>query len=361
MLERRADDMKNMKLLFIFTGGTIGSTERLGVREADLGKPYAILRAYRERYGIDFEYDTAEPYCELSENLTGEHIKKLALAVKRGAAEGYDGIIVTHGTDTLQYSAAALGYALGLDSIPVCIVSANAPIESEESNGLINLRAAIRFIELGAGRGVFCVYANAQRDGFFEKSASKIENVRGRVSIHRATRLMPPRPFSDESASIFGQEYAWFDEKMQLFRNEKYSECSDELSPIDTSGLCERFDEALVLSPAVGMRYPSLDGVRWVLLNTYHSGTLDVKSAGALEFYKSAKMLGVRIYALGATDGLSYSSSADFSALGIIPIRNISPPAAYMKLWLLKSAGRCPDDEIERSLGGDVFVEPNSR
>ena len=331
-----------MKILFIFTGGTIGSTERSGIREADFEKPYAILGAYRERYGLDFEYDTEEPYCELSENLTGEHINKLACAVTRAAGSGYDGIIVTHGTDTVQYSAAALGYALGLDSIPVCIVSANAPIENDDSNALINLRAAVRFIELRAGRGVFSFYSNDGRD----------------VLVHRGARLMPPRAFSGEAESIFGQEYARLDKDMRLCKNGDYFEAFDEMPVLDCSALCERFEDGVVLTPSVGMRYPSLDGVRWVMLNTYHSGTLDVKSKGAFEFYKAAEERGIRIYALGADRELCYASSADFSALGIVPVYNVSPTAAYMKLWLLSGMGRCPDEEIGRSLGGDVFCRP---
>ena len=132
------------------------------MRSADAKGAYVILEKYRARYGIDFEYETYEPYTELSENLSGEHIGALISAVHDRLSLGYDGIIVTHGTDTIQYSAAALSYALGLDTVPVCLVSANAPIESAESNGLINLRCAVEFIRLHGGRGVFSVYANAE-------------------------------------------------------------------------------------------------------------------------------------------------------------------------------------------------------
>ena len=66
-----------MKLLFVFTGGTIGSTQNGDVISSDAEKSYKIIDAYNARYGIDFEYDTVEPYTELSENNTGWHIKKL--------------------------------------------------------------------------------------------------------------------------------------------------------------------------------------------------------------------------------------------------------------------------------------------
>ena len=43
----------------------------------------------------------------------------LVRTVKENADKGYDGIIVTHGSDTLQYSAAAIGYCMGLESLPI--------------------------------------------------------------------------------------------------------------------------------------------------------------------------------------------------------------------------------------------------
>ena len=327
---------RDLKILFIFTGGTIGSTDEGGVRSVDGGKPYKIIEAYRGRFGIDFEYDVAEPFCELSENLTGEHIKEIVRAVKAGLALDYDGIILSHGTDTLQYSAAAIGFALGQNTAPVCIISANAPIESEMSNGLINLRAAVEFIRCGAGRGVFSIYANCDK-----------------ILAHRGTRLAPPIPFSDRAESIFEAEYGSFDGKLLFTKNPKYKEASDKILPLSAEGLSCAAEDILVLTPYVGMRYPDLYGVKYVIMNTYHSGTLDVKSAAAREFYRLARECGARVFAVGVLEGLDYSSTAEYSELGILPLKNISPIAAYMKLWLLSSAGRSPE-ELLLPLSGDL-------
>ena len=99
-----------MKILFVFTGGTIGSTlKKDNVISTDSKKAYKIIKAYSKKYAIDFDYDIAEPYTALSENNTGEHIRMLAPCIKGKRDAGYDGISVTHGTDTLQYSASALG------------------------------------------------------------------------------------------------------------------------------------------------------------------------------------------------------------------------------------------------------------
>ena len=47
-----------MKLLFIFTGGTIGSTQSGDFISVDKNKSYLIIESYRKHYEIDFEYKT---------------------------------------------------------------------------------------------------------------------------------------------------------------------------------------------------------------------------------------------------------------------------------------------------------------
>ena len=233
-----------MKLLFIFTGGTIGSTCHENIISTDEAKPKKILEAYQKRFGIDFEYDIEEPYTELSENNTGEHIRMLTECVRTNIKRGFDGIIVTHGTDTLQYSAAAIGYSVGLDSIPVCIVSANRPIENEKSNALDNLHGAIELIKNGYGNGSFVVYRN---DG--EKT----------TKIHRSTRLLAGKAFSDEVVSIYDSSYGYFDCNFNFIKNEEYEEKSDIINTLDFFNIRESSDNILVIPSYPGMSYPKLD------------------------------------------------------------------------------------------------------
>ena len=330
-----------MKILFVFTGGTIGSTLKKGnVISTDPKKSYKIIRAYSEKYDVDFDYDITEPYTELSENNTGEHIRMLAQCVKNNLDAGYDGIIVTHGTDTLQYSAAALGYMVGTESVPICLVSANRPIEHEKSNALANLHGAISFIKNGEGRGVFVPYQNDNSDT---------------VRVHRGTRLIGTKAFSDDVSSILGSVYGCFDEDFKFVKNGNYRENADEMPLADISVLNERSEGILVLFPYPGMVYPKLDeSVRYILLNTYHSGTLDTCSTRAREFFREASERGIEVFATGITGGPEYESVGAFGELGIIPIKNISPVAAYVKLWILSENGKEAAEMLGLSLGGDI-------
>lgn len=329
-----------MKLLFVFTGGTIGSAQSGNLIDLENGRAYKIIDAYNEKYGIDFEYDISEPYTELSENNTGRHIRALIGAVKQGLDKDYDGVIIAHGSDTLQYSAAALGYCLGNSSMPICIVASNAPIESKDSNALENLRGAVEVIKNKYGRGVFAVYRN---------SSSKA------VTVHRATRLIASKAYSDELASVYESPYGVFDGNFDFIKSSDYQEREDEISDFDASVLSDYSNEILVLYAYAGMIYPEIpEEVKYILLNTYHSGTLNVKSERTIEFLQKARERKARVFATGVADGAQYASASEYKALGIEPIKALSPIAAYVKLWLGISNGKDVDSFIERSLGGDL-------
>lgn len=330
-----------MKILFIFTGGTIGSTLGEGnVIVTDSKKSYKILDAYRSKYGIDFDYDSVEPYTELSENNTGEHLRMLCSCVKEGLSCGYDGIVVTHGTDTLQYSAAAIGYTLGLSTVPVCLVSANRPIEHPKSNALDNLHGAVSLIKSGCCHGAFVIYRNDN---------SSV------IRVHRATRLIGAKAFSDDVSSIFGSIYGHFDSDFKFVKNTDYREEKDEIKPLSADKIKNFSEGVSVLFPYTGMTYPEVgDGVKFILLNTFHSGTLNTKSESAKEFFLGVKKRGITVYAVGIPEGPEYQSSKSFESLGITPLKNISPVAAYIKLWLLSSRDGDITDIMNSSLSGDI-------
>ncbi len=329
-----------MRILFIFTGGTIGSTTVGDTISTDKAKPRLLIDAYNKKYGVDFDYDVEESYTDLSENCTGEHLRMLLSCVNNGLSSGYDGIIVTHGTDTLAYSSSAIGYSVGLSSVPVCLVSSNYPIEDERSNGLDNLHGALRFISGKCGKGAFVFYRNGEK---------------GVVKVHRATRLLPSKVFSDEVYSAFDCEYGSFDNNFNFFKNSYYTEKSDEILPLKFDLLEENCRNVIFVNPVVGATYPLIDkDCKYILLGTYHSGTLNTKSKDAIEFFENARKKGVTVFATGVYEGAEYESATLFPKLGIIPVKNVSPISVYVKLWLLTLNGISAEQAIKKSLSGDI-------
>lgn len=327
-----------MKILFVFTGGTIGSTYTGDYISTDKNKPYILLKKYKDQFGADFEYDTIQPYSVLSENNNGDTLKTLAESLSAVASGNYDGIIVTHGTDTLQYSAAMLSYTLD-PMIPVCLVSSNRPIEDRAANGLINLHAAVGFIEKEGKAGVWVSYKNEDDN----------------AKIHRGTRLLAGQAFTDSVYSLKDSCYGSFDQGYSFLKNQNYKEKENEIPYFGWGNIKSVSDGIMRIEPYTGMSYPELKpSVKYILMGSYHSGTVNTCSREALAFYKEARDRGVKVFLTGVSQGESYESTKDFDRLGIIPVRNISPIAAYVKLWLSVASDIDPEAVMNMSLSGDI-------
>ncbi len=333
-----------MKLLFIFTGGTIGSAVSGDYISTDENKPYELIETYRKRYGLECYYDIMTPYTELSEQNTGVTVSKLIAcvcdAIDNGGKDGaYDGIIVTHGTDTLPYSAAALSYALGNDSIPVCIVSSNYPITDHRANGVDNLYGAIKLIEAGrraACCGVFVSYRNHV----------------GVTYLHRASRLLETPAFSDEYLSVRNEYYGKIVNDT-FHKNPEYKENADKLEPMGAVALKDICDGITRYHLYPGIRLE--EASECILLESFHSGTMNTKLTDYQRYFEKMYEQGVPVYLTGLTRGVSYESTSLYEKLHIQPVYDIAPVAAYMKLWMLMAAGRkWSADMLNLPLGGDM-------
>ena len=76
-----------------------------------------------------------------SSNIQPEEWQLIARAVYADRA-GYDGIVVTHGTDTMAYTASMLSFMLRGIPIPVVLTGSQLPIEHPLTDALENLRIA---------------------------------------------------------------------------------------------------------------------------------------------------------------------------------------------------------------------------
>lgn len=321
-----------MKVAAVFTGGTIGSSSVGGVRSLDGSKGDAVM-------GFFDASDTvarSSPYTILSENLDGDRISSLISHVAALLEDDYDGIVVTHGTDTIQYSAAALGYAFGSDTIPITVVSSNVPVGEEGSNAEDNIRAAIDFIRSRRGRGVFIPYRNSD----------------GNVYLHRGTRLLPHLEYDDSLSSVCGT-YCGRYVGGKYEPNPRYHEIADAAEPIGPVALGRLSRGIMVVNPYPGMGVPEpAPGVTDVILDTYHSGTFP-ESAIRDGFLDSCSERGIRVWIVGRDPDITYESMSGISGVRILP--RMSGIAAYMKIWMSVVAGRDPDTILE-SLGSDIVL-----
>ena len=91
-----------------------------------------------------------------STNMTPAGMIKIAEAV-RDRYDDYDGFVITHGTDTLAYSAAALSYMLRNLGKPVIFTGSQVPLEAPYTDARQNLSDAVRFARADVA-GVFVAF-----------------------------------------------------------------------------------------------------------------------------------------------------------------------------------------------------------
>lgn len=98
-----------------------------------------------------------------SEDMTFKDYNKLAKEVEKEVKKGVKGIIITHGTDTLHYSSAALSFMLENLPIPVVFVGAQRSSDRGSSDSSMNLICAAQFIVKSNYQGV-CVCMHKSMD-----------------------------------------------------------------------------------------------------------------------------------------------------------------------------------------------------
>ncbi len=150
-----------MRILVIMTGGTIGSVTTDGVTDVGEGAKRELLVRYQGTYPCDgVEFKVIQPYNCLSENLTPGHWEALHQTIRGAGVESYDGVILTHGSDTLSYTSAMCAHLYGGLGIPIVLTAASHPLDYEGSNGLDNFHTCVTLIASKLWKGVFTAFRN---------------------------------------------------------------------------------------------------------------------------------------------------------------------------------------------------------
>ena len=139
---REARKMK--KVLILATGGTIAClTGEAGMAPqsappALLGTLDAFSKYYDLTYQVVLNLD--------SSNIQPEEWQTIARAVY-AALPDYDGVVITHGTDTMAYTASMLAFMLQNLDKPVVFTGSQIPIEAPLSDAQSNLATALAAID----------------------------------------------------------------------------------------------------------------------------------------------------------------------------------------------------------------------
>jgi len=168
---RQKNDLPALSI--VSTGGTIAS--RIDYRTGSVTSQFDaedILTAIPELAKVA-NYRTIPLATILSENMTPRIWQELARAVYAEITRGVAGVIVTHGTDTMAYSAAAISFMID-SPVPIVFVGSQRSADRPSSDNAMNAVCAARAATSDLGEVAVVMHTTTSDDT---------------CSIHRGTRV----------------------------------------------------------------------------------------------------------------------------------------------------------------------------
>lgn len=309
------------------TGGTIAS--RLDYRTG------AVIPAFSpgELYGSVPELadicnlTTEKVFAVFSENMGPKQYIALAIAIGKEIENGIDGIIIAHGTDTLHHTAAALTYMVQNSPVPIVLVGSQRSSDRPSSDAALNLMHSA----VAAGHGdiaevMVCMFGPTSDEyGFLHRGT----RVRKMHSSYRSTfRTLGDTPL----ATVTRKGVKPIKKKYNHRRKDK------------NVTILPFFDEKVtILYYYPNMQPDVIDalvdcGYKGIIIAGTGLGHVNKPVYPAI---KRAVEKGVNIFMTvqtlwGYTHMFVYDTGRDLMAMGVIPLDNMLPEAAYIKLgWAL--------------------------
>ncbi len=317
------------RVIIVSTGGTIASRVDYrtgGVRPAlSASDLYSVVPELSEIAVIETEI----LFSLFSENITPRHWSETAKTVAKHIEEGVAGVVVAHGTDTMGYTGAALSFALQNLSVPVVVVGSQRSADRPSSDAASNLMGAVRL----AARAPFAEVVVAMHENISDSSimfhrGTKVRKCHtSRRDAFRSVNAMPFARVEDESISMLTEEY----------RKRK---------PARKLVVKPDFDEKVALLKF----HPSLEPkiIDWYVTAGYKGIILEGTGLGHISKYcfssiKRAINRGMVVAMTsqciwGRVNMNVYDTGRDLLAMGVIPLEDVLPETALVKLmWVFGS------------------------
>lgn len=143
------------RILLIATGGTIASMDA-----GDGLTPQLTSQDLMALVPELTEHCTADAYQLMnldSTNISAKQWLEMAACVQANY-NAYDGFVITHGTDTMAYTAAALSYLIQNSRKPIVITGSQQSISNRDTDARENLRDAFLYASDDKAHGVHVVF-----------------------------------------------------------------------------------------------------------------------------------------------------------------------------------------------------------
>jgi glutamyl-tRNA(Gln) amidotransferase subunit D len=333
------EDLPTVSL--ISTGGTIASTVdyRTGAVTAQFDAE-DVLRAVPELAGRA-NYRGRVVANILSENMTPTIWQDLAEAVHDEIERGADGVVVMHGTDTMQYTAAALSFMLD-SSVPVVLTGSQRSADRPSSDNVMNAVCAVEAATADHSEVLVCMHETGSDDF---------------CALHRGTRVRKNHTSKRNAFDTVGAKpigrVEWKTDDVS-FRREiaGRGEGTDDLAAGLETGV-----ELVKFVPGTGTAFlDAADGASGIILEGTGLGHVNTEWIDELEtLVDDGTTVVMTSQCLeGRVCDRVYDTGRDLLEAGVVEAGDTLPATAYVKLmWALENT-EDPADTMSRSIAGEL-------
>jgi glutamyl-tRNA(Gln) amidotransferase subunit D len=309
------------------TGGTIAS--RLDYRTG------AVIPAFTpgELYGAVPELadicnlTTKKIFGVFSENMSWPQYRELAENIGMEIEAGTDGIVIGHGTDTMGHTAAVLSFMVQDSPVPIVIVGSQRSSDRPSSDAALNLIHAVRTASYGDIAEVqICMFGpTSDRYGLLHRGTRCRKMHSSYRSTFRTVGDIPLSIVSRDDFTILNDDYVRRDPSRKVKIDTAYD------------------DRVTILYYYPGMKPDLVDalvekGYRGIVIAGTGLGHVNSPLYPALE---RAAAAGVHVVMTvqtlwGFAQMYVYETGRDLMDIGVVPLDNMLPETALMKLgWVL--------------------------
>ena len=307
------------RILWILTGGTFSCTgTESGLApcssEEQAVKILSLMPQVCEKYDI-------VPMALMnidSSDMTISDQKRIADTINDNIGK-YDGIVITHGTDTMAYTAAVLSVMLRNPPIPVVLTGSQRPFFDRHSDAPENFADAFTVSDKASTGDIFVVFGGRIMNG---RDCTKIDTIS-----------------DDAFCSATGNEGKIANDSVTFPDSENHGRYNYDNSLCKADGKVALLDMHPSFNPdLVGMLYEG--GIRGFVIRCYGAGGIPEKVRAALGrvIAVGAKAIAVTQCLYGGADLGIYAVGTDARKAGISDGGYMT--TEYAVAWMMREVGR---------------------